>query len=156
MRWDRLFSELEQSLADEARLEHEALADELRDEQWAATSWSAMLGGRVELELCGGARVHGPVELIGRDVVATDTTIVFRDAVVAVRNGQRAGSPRVSRLGWASAVRALADEEGPHLHVVRRDGSIVAGLLHVLGEDFLQLGEVMVPTKAVSCVSRRP
>ena len=59
MRWERLFEDLEARAADLELDERDALVDELRDGDWAQTSWRQLLGGHVVLAVRGADRVEG-------------------------------------------------------------------------------------------------
>lgn len=155
MRWERLFDELAASLDDDAKLEHDALAEDLAAEEWAATSWTDLLGGTPTLDLEGVGPLTGEVTMIGRDlahVLAPGPVLVHLAAVRGLRGGTRAGAPAVSRRSWAMTWRALAGEE---VRLVRRDGTEVTGPVGVAGADYVTVGAVIVPTDRVSAVWAR-
>ena len=64
MRWERLFEDLEAQAADLELDERDALVDELRDGDWAETSWRQLLGGRVVMAVRGAERIEGTVTLV--------------------------------------------------------------------------------------------
>ncbi len=69
MRWDRLFADLEGQAADLELEERDALVSELREGEWAETSWRDLVGGHVVLEVVGLGRVEGEARLVNETVV---------------------------------------------------------------------------------------
>lgn len=145
MRWDRLFDELEAQAGDVERDERDALVEELRDGEWAETSWRDLLGGRVALEVVGGGRVEGVVTLVNERVlqISGDRVdhVVAASAVLAVHAAERrADDPgRVgAALGWGHVLRALRDAaEDVVVRLV--DGSSREGTVTVVGADFVRV-----------------
>lgn len=145
MRWDRLFEDLEAQAADIEREERDALVDDLRDGDWAQTSWRDLLGGAVTLEIQGAGRVEGEVALVNQHVVqvrgARMDHVIAVDAVLVVHAAERrADDPgRVgSALGWGHVFRALRDAAEP-VTVRLRDGSVRHGTIEVVGRDFVRV-----------------
>jgi hypothetical protein len=145
MRWDRLFEDLEAQAADLELDERDALADELRDGDWAQTSWRQLLGGHVVLAVRGADRVEGVVTLVNDRLVHLRGEgidhVVSAAAVMAVHSSERrADAPTAvgDALGWGHVFRALreADEE-IRLRLV--DGTIRDGSVWVVGRDFVRL-----------------
>lgn len=143
MRWDRLFADLEGAAIDEHADERDALAEDLRDEQWAALSWTDLLGGPdVRLDVAGLGELPGRVVGVG-DVVLVEgdgcRTIVLPEAIAGVvgDDGRAVAAPPVSRTRRqvARAVR----EAGVQVRVVRRDGRAVEGTIAEVGSDFVQV-----------------
>src|SRR4051794_6972025 len=107
MRWERLFEDLEAQAADLELDERDALADELRDGEWAQTSWRQLLGGHVVLMVRGADRVEGDVVLVNERLVhlrgdAMDH-VVNAAAVMGVSSAERrADAPKAvaDALGW--------------------------------------------------------
>lgn len=145
VRWDRLFDDLEAQAGDVERDERDALVDELRDGEWAETSWRHLLGGRVVVEVLGGGRVEGVVTLVNDHVlqIAGDRTdhIVAAEAVTVVHAAERRAvdAGRVgSSLGWGHVFRTLRDTaETVSLRLL--DGSAREGTIDVVGADFVRV-----------------
>lgn len=167
MRWDRLFDELERGSLDQELLERDQLADDLRDEAWAGTSWLDLLGGDVVLEVVGVGQVAGTVRLAGEQVIslvrAEGDVFVAAGAVTAVLSTQQRATPATDvarRLSWGPALRALREERLP-LRVVRRDAAVhEADHVEAVGRDFVTLAlsasrTVVVPWQALAQVSVR-
>ncbi|MET1037561.1 MAG: hypothetical protein ABW075_04755 [Aeromicrobium sp.] len=166
MRWDRLFDDLEAQAADIERDERDALVDELRDGDWADTTWRQLLGGTVVLEVLGAGRIEGEVTLANEHVVqvAGDRIdhVVAVAAVTVVHAAERRADPpgRVaSALGWGHVFRALRDAGEP-VTVRLVDGTAREGVIEVVGRDFVRLATTSgraqdVVWTAVSVVSGR-
>jgi hypothetical protein len=145
VRWDRLFDDLEGQADELEREERDALVDELRDGTWAETRWRQLLGGRVALEVLGGARVEGEVVLVNDVVVQisgerTDH-VVAAGAVLVVHASERRADDlgRVAAsLGWGHVFRALRDS-GDEIVVRLVDGSSREGVVTAVGGDFVRL-----------------
>ncbi|MCL8251786.1 hypothetical protein AERO_10355 [Aeromicrobium fastidiosum] len=145
MRWDRLFDDLEAQAEEIEREERDALADELRDGDWAETGWRDLLGGVVTLELVGGARLTGTVTLVNQTLlqVAGDRAdhVVSAGAVSVVHAAERRadGTGRVAAaLGWGHVFRALRDAgQDVVLHLV--DGGSREGVVAAVGADFVRV-----------------
>lgn len=166
MRWERLFSELEAQAGDLEMQERDALVEELRDGQWAETSWRSLLGGHVVLEVIGLGRVEGAVQLVNAHVIQLtgqhNEFVVDVGAVVALLASERRAqepSAVVAALGWGHVFRSLgADSERVRIHT--RSGSSIDGMVDVVGADFVRLREESgrdqtVPFAAVAVVSGR-
>jgi hypothetical protein len=166
VRWDRLFDDLEAQVAEIERDERDALVDELRDGDWAGTSWRQLLGGMVALEVVGAGRVEGEVALVNEHLVQltgdrVDHVIAASAVTVVHAAERRADEPgRVaSSLGWGHVFRALRDDGEP-IAVRLLDGSTREGTVEVVGKDFVRLvttsGRVQdVVWSAVAMVSGR-
>ncbi|NRQ51526.1 hypothetical protein [Aeromicrobium stalagmiti] len=145
MRWDRLFDDLEGQAADLELAERDALVGELRDGDWAETSWRDLLGGRVAIEVRGAGRLDGVVSLVNEAIIrlegdAADHVVATR-AVTAVHEAQRrADEPSLvgARLGWGQVLRALRDA-GEEIRIRLVDGSSRDGVVDVVGRDFVRL-----------------
>jgi hypothetical protein len=165
MRWQRLFDDLEAQSRDLESEERDALAADLHDETWYQTSWRALLGGRVRLDVEAVGPVEGDVARVGRDFVVVERAggadvLVALDAVVAVLAWERRSdaTPGHPLIGWGPALRALRDE-GEVVSIVRRDARMHAGPITVVGKDFLTVaepaGDVSVLWTALATVSVR-
>lgn len=166
MRWDRLFEDLEAQAADIERAERDALVDDLRDAEWAQTSWRDLLGGAVSLEVRGAGRVEGEVALVNEQVVQIrgerlDHVIAIEAVLVVHAAERRADDPgRVgSALGWGHILRALRDALEP-VTVRLLDGTARHGTVDVVGKDFVRIvadaGRSQdVPWTAIAVVSGR-
>jgi hypothetical protein len=145
MRWDRLFEDLEAQAADLELDERDALVDELRDGDWAQTSWRQLLGGHVVLDVRGADRLEGVVTLVNDRLVhlrseGTDH-VISAAAVLAVHSRERradASSAVGDALGWGHVFRALRDA-GEEIRVRLVDGSVRDGSVLVAGRDFVRL-----------------
>lgn len=145
MRWDRLFAELEGRAEDLELEERDALVHELRDGEWAETSWRDLTGGRVVLDVAGLGRVEGEVRLANDHVLHLASErhehVVAVAAVHEVLATERPADPATavtSRLGWAHLLRASRDEHD-RVRITRMDGASVDGVVDVVGRDFVRL-----------------
>lgn len=166
MRWDRLFDDLEAQAADLERDERDALVDELRDGDWAETSWRQLLGGQVALEVQGAGRIEGEIALVNERIVQIsgerDDHIVAVTAVLAVHAAERRADEAGkvgSALGWGHALRALR-EAGQQVTIRLVDGTARQGAIDVVGQDFVRIltesGRASdVPWAAMAVVSGR-
>ena len=145
VRWDRLFDDLEAQAADLERDERDALVDELRDGDWADTSWRDLLGGQISLEVMGVGVVTGEAVLVNEQIVQVvgdriDHVVAVR-AVLAVHATQRRADEVgqvAAALGWGHVFRAIRD--AGHPVVVRSvDGSSREGTIDVVGRDFVRV-----------------
>jgi hypothetical protein len=145
VRWDRLFDELEAQVEDIERGERDALVDELRDGDWAETSWRDLAGGVVALEVQGVGRVEGTVVLVNErllqlagagvdHVIATGAVLVLLASQRRADDAGRVGSA----LGWGHVFRALRDA-GAEVSIRLVDGSSCEGTPGVVGRDFVRL-----------------
>ncbi|MCD9197080.1 hypothetical protein [Aeromicrobium wangtongii] len=145
MRWDRLFQDLEAQASDIERDERDALVAELRDEQWAQTSWRDLAGGTVALEVLGAGRIEGRATLVNERLLQVsgdrvDHVIATR-AVLVVHSAQRRADEvgRVgAALGWGQVFRALRDAGEP-VTIRLVDGSAREGVPDVVGGDFVRV-----------------
>jgi len=166
MRWERLFSELEAQAGDVERLDRDALVDELRDGDWAETSWVDLLGGHVVLEVMGLGRLDGQVVLANERIVQLRTEsvdhVINASAVVCVVSSERraaSNSAVVAALGWGHIYRTLRDL-GSGVRLCKVDGATFAGSVDVVGRDFVRIRDTaardhVVPFDAVAVVSGR-
>lgn len=166
MRWDRLFEELEAQAGDLELEERDALVDELRDGEWAETSWRSLLGGHVVLEVSGSGRVEGQAVLVNEQLIQLRGEhvdhVVDARAVLAISSAEEraAGSSAVvAALGWGHVFRALR-REGDSVRVWRTDGHAADGTVSVVGRDFVRLRtesgrEQLIPFDVVALVSGR-
>ena len=159
MRWDRLFDDLEAQADEVEREERDALADELRDGEWAETRWRDLLGGRVVIELLGGTRLDGTVTLVNAQLLQLSghrsDHVVSTDAVAVVHAAERRAdaSGRVAAaLGWGHVFRALRDE-GEDVVVRLVDGSMREGGVVAVGHDFVRLVTPSGVTQDVVCAA---
>ena len=145
MRWDRLFDDLEAQAEELERAERDALADELRDGDWAETHWRDLLGGVVTLEAASGALLTGTVTLVNRTLVQISGDrvdhVVSADAVTVVHASERRADPTgrvAAALGWGHVFRALRDA-GEDVVVRLVDGSSREGVVTAVGADFVRI-----------------
>jgi hypothetical protein len=145
VRWDRLFADLEGQVADIELEERDALVSELRDGEWAETSWRDLAGGHVVLEVDGLGRVEGEARLVNETVVhlVSDRVehVVAGSAVLeVVASERRASAPTTvtSRLGWGHVLRAARDD-GDRARLTRTDGASINGLVDEVGRDFVTM-----------------
>lgn len=163
MRWDRLFAELESAALDEYADERDAMAEDLRDEQWASLAWTDLLGDPdVRLDVAGLGDVRGRVAGAGDVIVVDDPArriLVLPEAVLAVSgsDGRAAAVPALSRTRRQLA-RALRDD-GASVRIARRDGATVDGRIVAVGADFVQVavGErrISLPWTAIAALIER-
>lgn len=145
MRWDRLFADLEGQAADLELEERDALVTELRDGEWADTSWRDLVGGHVVLEVAGLGRVEGETRLVNKVVVhmASERAehVVACAAVIEVVAVERPADPPTvvtSGLGWGHVLRATRND-GDRIVLTCMDGRSVDGTADVVGRDFVRL-----------------
>lgn len=158
MRWDALFADLEAAAEGEWQRERDAeiaertraelarlrLVDRLRAVLEGHTSAGAELAVRV---LAAGV-LRGVVTRVTDEwfVLLTPSYewVVASDAVLGVTGLPSSARPPESEgavaraLGWSAAWRVLARDRS-EVHVVRRDGSTVAGRANRAGHDFVEL-----------------
>lgn len=164
MRWEKLFADLEQMVGDDALAERDALVQDLRDGERAATTWRQLAGGQVSLDVAGAGRIVGAVQSGTEQVIhlLTDRAhvLVNPDAVVAILgSSQRAvpTSPVTSHLGWSYLFRLLQRDQD-RVQVRRRDASMWTGVVLFVGADFVQIRDdaanaAMIPYAAIAAVS---
>ncbi|MCD9153576.1 hypothetical protein [Aeromicrobium duanguangcaii] len=163
MRWDRLFTDLEGAAVDAHAEERDALAEDLRDEQWSRLSWTDLLGGPdVRLEVAGLGEIRGRVVGVGDVVLVEDglrTIVVLPEAIVAISgsDGRASAAPALRRTRGQLA-RALRDA-GARVRVVRRDGRAVEGVVAAVGSDFVQITatgrSVSLPWASIAALEER-
>ena len=151
-----MFEDLEAQVDELERDERDALVEELRDGDWAETSWRDLLGGRVVLEVAGAGVLEGEVALVNERLVQLAGErmdhVVAADAVVAVHATQRRADEtgRVSdALGWGHVFRAVRDA-GQVVVIRSIDGSSREGTIVVVGRDFVRLGMIAGRTQDVA------
>lgn len=166
MRWERLFAELEAQGEDLEREERDVLVEELRDDDWARTSWRDLLGGRVAIEVRGAGRVEGSVVLVNERLLQlsgpSGDHLVATAAVTTVHSSERRGATptRVeAALGWRQVLRALRDS-GDDVRVRLVDGGLWEGTIDVVGRDFVRLRspsgrDQVLPLAGIAVVSGR-
>jgi hypothetical protein len=166
MRWERLFEDLEAQAADLELDERDALVDELRDGDWAQTSWRQLLGGHVVLAVRGADRVEGDVTLVNDRFVHlrgdTMDHVVSVAAVMAVHSSERRADASTGvgeALGWGHVFRALR-EAGEEIRVRLVDGTVRDGSVIVAGRDFVRLRagsgrDQVLPFDGIAVVSGR-
>lgn len=145
MRWDRLFDDLEAQADDLELQERDALVTDLRDEDWAGTSWRELLGGRVSLDVLGAGRLEGVVTLVNEQLIQLESEgvdhVVAANAVTEVLASQRRADAVTAvgaRLGWGRVFRALRDT-GEDVRLRLIDGTASDGVVDVVGRDFVRL-----------------
>ncbi len=166
MRWERLFNEIEAQAGDLEMQERDALVEELRDGEWADTSWRSLMGGDVVLDVVGLGRLEGSAVLVNKQIIQLRGErvehVVSADAVAAVISAERrSDQPSVvsAALGWGHVFRALR-AEGQPVRVRTVTGSTIDGTIDVVGADFVRVHEdsghdQSVPFAALAMVSGR-
>lgn len=155
MRWDDLFRDLEAQLeaAEAAELAGE-VADRTRREVAALRLVDRLepgVGHPVRLQVAGCGQVAGTLVDVRPQWLLVDEApgreaLVRLDAVLGVSGlGARSSAPGrdgtvAARLGLAYALRGIARDRLP-VTLWLADGSIVAGTLDRVGEDFVELAE---------------
>jgi hypothetical protein len=143
MRWERLFAHLEGVAADAHAEERDALADDLRDEQWARLSWTDLLGGAdVRLDVVGLGDVRGRVVGVGDVLLVEDAgrrLVVLPEAVTAVVGADGRAAPAAPTARTRRQVARALRDAGVEVRVVRRDGRAVEGTIAAAGADFVQV-----------------
>lgn len=176
MSWEQalldLFDDLETQAAGLAGSAREADAADLARAEYAEVTWAERLHGAlgrdVRIEAAGQTKVAGRLERVGRGCAAVRATDVPRvlhlvnvDHLTSLvthslRADAESTQPVTSRLGFASAVRHLAEEvDDVALRLV--DGRRLTGALARVGADFLEVapdvgaadGVLLVPMTAV-------
>ena len=147
MRWERLFHELEAQAGDLEMQERDALVDELRDGEWAETSWRSLLGGAVVIDVIGVGRVEGECVLANEQVVQLRSGraehVISANAVAAILSSEHRAGPSStvsSALGWGHVFRALR-AEGDTVRLQTITGSTFDGRIDVVGADFVRIRE---------------
>lgn len=184
MSWEQrlldLFEDLEQQAEGAALAARDSEVAELARAEYSevdlASRWHASVGCDVELACLGGLVVRGRVTRVGAGwcLVAdradapggagghTEEWLVALATLVSVRGLSTRARPLstrpvTARLGLASALRGLAEEQQP-VTLVRPDGERRQGLVGRVGSDFLELvadGAVeVVPFSAVTALRR--
>ncbi len=147
MRWDRLFADLEASVADDEAAERDVVADELTDEEWSGLSSRDLIWGQVEVEVRPTGWLAGRVDQASDDVIVLETgargdVLIARQAIVAWRGGQGRADTGVvaARLGWRHLLRAARDE-GDRLNITRTDGAVLTGSVSAVTADAVSLDD---------------
>ncbi|MDR7086234.1 hypothetical protein J2X11_001073 [Aeromicrobium panaciterrae] len=147
MRWERLFHELEAQAGDLEMQDRDALVDELRDGEWAETSWRSLLGGAIVLDVIGVGRIEGVCVLVNEQVVQLRGDraehVISSDAVASVVSSEHRAGPSSavsSALGWGHVFRALR-AEGDSVRLQTITGSTIDGRVDVVGADFVRIRE---------------
>lgn len=163
MRWDKLFADLESQIGEDALIERDALIDELREGEWASTTWSELCGGWVVLWVAG-ARVEGEVvshndQVLhlrgpGSDFVVSPGAV--QEIVSTTRRADKV-SAVTSRLGWSHLLRACRRDRD-RIQIRRADGQLRAGTVDRVGKDFVALTDeaghaVVIPFAAIAMLS---
>lgn len=164
MRWDRLFTEIEASAADDELVERDALVEDLREGELAATTWRQLTGGRVCLEVAALGRIEGDLlsanEVLLHLQTAQAHVLINPVSVMAiVHTTKRAGrqSAVSQRLGWPTVMRMLQRDQD-RVRVCRTDASTVSGLIDLVGADFVRVRDdagnaPLIPLVAITAVS---
>lgn len=147
MRWDRLFEELEAQAGDLEAQERDALVEELREGEWADTSWRSLLGGDVVLDVIGVGRIAGTCVLVNERIVQLNAGradhVISSAAVAAIVSAQRRADETTAvsaALGWGHVFRALR-HDGERVRVQLVSGTTVDGVVEVVGTDFVRVRE---------------
>lgn len=164
MRWERLFADLEGQAGDDALAERDALIDDLRQGEWAATRWWQLCGGQAVIEIAGLGRVDGEIVAANEHVVHVRTA---RENVLAntvhvlgiVSPTRRAETPTsvTARLGLRHALR-MCRRDRDRVKIYRADASMRAGVVDQVGKDFVSLREdsgatAVIPLAAIAAFS---
>lgn len=164
MRWEKLFAELESQAGEDALFDRDALIDELREGERAATSWQQLCGGEVSLTIAGLGRVDGLVLSSNAHLLHVRTgqahLLINPLSVLEILSASRRSdepSRVAAKLGWAHAFR-LCHRDQERVKVIRMDSSIRAGLVAQVGLNFVQIRDdagwtVTIPFAAVAAVS---
>lgn len=181
MHWERALIDLFDDLETQAAgLSHQARDDDVADLARAEYAEVALVerlhgsvGEPITLQAAGGITVQGRLERVGQGCAAVTSSQVPRvlhlvnlAQVLSVSTGSpraaaAASLPVTSRLGFASALRHLADDVDD-VTVRLCDGRRVAGRLARVGADFVELvpegvadpqGAVLVPLAAAVTVT---
>lgn len=163
MRWERLFADLESGADDAALVERDALIADLREGEWAATSWWQLCGGPVELGVVGLGRVVGEAVAANESVIQVRTShehvLINVSHVLDVRSSRRAAplTAVASRLGLPHALR-MCQRDGDRVRLHRVDSSQCVGTVQRVGRDFVDIRDdsgrlMVVPLSAVAALS---
>jgi hypothetical protein len=156
VRWERLFDELEGSLAHERLEERDALVEDLREGEWAQVSWSQVVDGSAEAELQVDdvGPVRGKVQFANRHVVhlsgQTTDHVIAASAVTSVSGTSRPAQPApvvAEALGWGHVFRNLT--AGALARLVTRGGMAIEGRIDVVGADFVRVLTAMGAVRVV-------
>lgn len=178
MHWERalleLFDELETQASGMSLQSRDDDVVDLARAEYAEVTLAERLhgavGGPVTLEASGAVTVRGQLERVGQGCAAVTSSDVPRVLhlvnlahvltvlTASPRAAAAAALPLASRLGFASAVRHLADEVDA-VTVRLCDGRRFTGRLVRVGADFIELaseggvGETLVPLAAAATVA---
>ena len=164
MRWEKLFADLESQADEDALAERDALIDDLREGELAATSWQQLCGGEVSLTAIGIGRIDGEVVSGNEHVLHLRTrqahVLVNPSSVLEIGKTSRRGEPGSAvsaKLGWAHAFRSCQRDQD-RIKVVRLDSSMRVGIVTQVGRDYVQIRDeagasVMIPFAAIAAVS---
>lgn len=164
MRWEKLFADLEAQTDEDALVERDALIDDLREGERAATSWQQLCGGTVSMTVAGfgrvdGHAVSGNAHLLHVQTVRAHLLISPVSVLEIAATGRRADPPSAvaAKLGWPHALR-LCRRDQDRITVVRTDSSTRNGVVDEVGKDFVRIrddvgGTVMIPLTAIAVVS---
>ncbi len=155
MRWEErllaLFDDLEQQAEGLALAERDAEVAELSRAEYARVDLLARLhasaAGEVTLGLAGSAPLSGTLARVGRDWClvrsgqqdwAVPVAAVTYAGGLSPRALGEPARPLTGRLGFASALRGIAEAHAPVV-VRRTDGGSCVGLLGRVGADFVEV-----------------
>lgn len=153
MRWEQLIADLQLQAELIGDDERDAIAEDLRDEEWAKTSWLDLVAGRVVLDVHECGLVQGDFEFLDSPVIVLsgprEIQLIQVQAVRAlVRSDVDARDPlSLVQQSWRAVLRDLRDDQA-EVRVVLIGGGIIAGQIASVGADFfsfrLPQGDVRV------------
>lgn len=160
VRWERLWDDLSGLADDHEKLEREELAGQVRDEQWADTSWEQLLTAATEIEVAGAGRLSGRVDAIGTHMFGVTTQPrEYLVSLAAVRSLNTAAGhsrqPPVCRHRQVLREWARSMDE---VQLIDVEGYRRRGMIRRVGKDFLLVdtppGTLAVPLSGLAAISR--
>lgn len=153
MRWTRLFDDFEAQLHEASRLElEEEITERIRAERRSLRLVDRLrvaTGHRLEVRVLGVGTVHGVLRQVGADwlLLAEDTGSELLVPMASVLSMANTGAKAALALGgegirWTMDVRhalSVISRDRSHVLVTLTDGSVAAGLVDVVGADFVEV-----------------
>lgn len=161
MRWERFFEDLSGQADDQEKLERDALANDVREEQWAQTSWADMLVMSRSVHMAGAGEFSGRIDAVGPVMfhltTATNEHLMHMSGVRALIAGPSHRRDALPQCRHRPTLRQWMRDSSP-VRVVSFAGDVRSGSIERVGQDFVLVASgtrsVVVPIDTISVISR--